>query len=33
MGAPGLGGQYGFDGSLTAVVWSGWRAAASMRAW
>ena len=31
MGAPGLGGQYGFDGSLTAVVWSAWRAAASMR--
>lgn len=32
MGSPGIGGQYGFDGSLTAVVWSGWRAAASMRA-
>lgn len=25
MGAPGLGGRYGFDGSLGAVVWSGWR--------
>jgi hypothetical protein len=31
MAAPGVGGRFGFDGSLTAVVWSGWRAAASMR--
>lgn len=30
MGAPGMGGLRGFDGSLSAVVWSGWRAAASM---
>lgn len=26
MGAPGLGGPFGFDGSLSAVVWSGWMA-------
>ncbi len=32
MGAPGMGGLRGFDGSLSAVVWSGWRAAASMNA-
>ncbi len=25
MGAPGLAGRYGFDGTLSAVVWSGWR--------
>jgi succinate dehydrogenase/fumarate reductase flavoprotein subunit len=27
MAVPGLGGSFGFDGSLSAVVWSGWRAA------
>ena len=27
MAVPGMGGLYGFDGSLSAVVWSGWRAA------
>lgn len=27
MGIPGLGGAWGFDGSLAAVLWSGWRAA------
>ena len=32
MAAPGLGGSSGFDGSLTAVVWSGWRAGAAIRA-
>lgn len=25
MGGPGLAGTYGFDGTLSAVVWSGWR--------
>ena len=25
MGAPGMGGLTGFDGSIGAVVWSGWR--------
>lgn len=25
MGTPGLGGAFGFDGSIGAVVWSGWR--------
>lgn len=25
MGVPGLGGRSGFDGSLSAVLWSGWR--------
>lgn len=30
MGAPGLGGAWGFDGSLSAVVWSGWRTAAAI---
>lgn len=32
MGVPGLGGAWGFDGSLSAVVWSGWRTAAAIRA-
>jgi len=32
MASPGLGGMSGFDGSLSAVVWSGWRAAAAMNA-
>ena len=32
MAVPGLGGRYGFDGSLSAVVWSGWRAAAAIQA-
>jgi hypothetical protein len=27
MAQPGMGGQHGFDGSVSAVVWSGWRAA------
>ena len=31
MAAPGLGGLYGFDGSLSAVVWGAWRAAAAMK--
>lgn len=30
MAVPGMGGLYGFDGSLSAVVWSGWRAAESI---
>ena len=25
MGVPGMGGAHGFDGSITAVLWSGWR--------
>lgn len=32
MAVPGMGGLYGFDGSLSAVVWSGWRAAESINA-
>ncbi len=32
MGVPGLGGAWGFDGSLSAVLWSGWRTAAALRA-
>lgn len=32
MGTPGLGGATGFDGSLSAVVWSGWRTAAAIAA-
>lgn len=32
MGAPGMGGATGFDGSLAAVVWSGWRTAAAIQA-
>lgn len=32
MGAPGMGGSWGFDGSLSAVVWSGWRTAAALAA-
>jgi len=31
MGVPGMGGAWGFDGALSAVVWSGWRAAAAIR--
>ena len=30
MGVPGMGGPWGFDGSLSAVVWSGWRTAAAI---
>jgi succinate dehydrogenase/fumarate reductase flavoprotein subunit len=30
MGVPGMGGVGGFDGSLSAVVWSGWRTAAAV---
>ncbi|MFN7146030.1 MAG: FAD-binding protein, partial [Myxococcota bacterium] len=32
MGVPGLGGAWGFDGSLSAVVWSGWRTATAIGA-
>ncbi|MCP4809577.1 MAG: FAD-binding protein [Proteobacteria bacterium] len=32
MGQPGLGGWYGFDGSMSAVVWSGWRVGADLAA-
>lgn len=32
MGVPGMGGLWGFDGALSAVVWSGWRTAAAIRA-
>ncbi|MDP2306731.1 MAG: FAD-binding protein [Pseudomonadota bacterium] len=32
MGVPGLGGAWGFDGSLSAVLWSGWRTAAGIHA-
>jgi fumarate reductase flavoprotein subunit len=32
MGVPGMGGRWGFDGSLSAVVWSGWHAAAAINA-
>jgi fumarate reductase flavoprotein subunit len=32
MGVPGMGGAWGFDGSLSAVVWSGWRTAAALAA-
>ncbi len=32
MGQPGLGGAFGFDGSLSAVIWSGWRTAAAIKA-
>jgi len=31
MGAPGMGGLVGFDGSLSAIVWSSWRTAAAIR--
>jgi len=31
MLAPGVGGTSGWDGSLTAVVWSGWRVGASIQ--
>lgn len=30
MGAPGMGGASGWDGSLSAVVWSGWRTGAAL---
>jgi succinate dehydrogenase/fumarate reductase flavoprotein subunit len=30
MGSPGLGGTWGFDGSLAAVLWSGWRTGAAI---
>lgn len=30
MASPGMGGPWGFDGSISAVVWSGWRAAADI---
>ncbi|NOY25950.1 MAG: FAD-binding protein, partial [Oligoflexia bacterium] len=30
MAAPGIGGIAGFDGSLSAVVWSGWRVGATL---
>lgn len=30
MGDPGLGGQIGFDGSVAAVIWSGWRVGATL---
>lgn len=32
MGQPGLGGAFGFDGSLSAVIWSGWRTGAAIHA-
>lgn len=32
MGVPGMGGLWGFDGALSAVVWSGWRTAAALSA-
>lgn len=31
MGVPGMGGAWGFDGSLSAVLWSGWRTAAAIQ--
>ena len=30
MAVPGMGGEWGFDGSLSAVIWSGWRTAAAI---
>lgn len=32
MGVPGMGGAWGFDGSLSAVLWSGFRAAEAIEA-
>lgn len=32
MAMPGLGGQNGFDGSITAVLWSAWRVGAAIQA-
>ncbi len=31
MAQPGLGGQAGFDGALSAILWSGWRVGESIR--
>ncbi len=31
MGGPGLAGRHGFDGTLSAVVWSGWRVGDRLR--